>query len=98
VTARVLAIRRHIVERSTFARFETLKERGEHEVDFDRFKDALELFLKLLLKQQIADMRQGRQPGNGVVVQTLSRHEREQLREALSSVEHVDDLVRDLLF
>jgi CBS domain-containing protein len=96
--ARVLAIRHHVVERSTFTRFETLKARDEHEVDFDRFKDALELFLKLLLKQQITDMRQGRQPGNGVVVQTLSRHEREQLREALSSVEHVDDFVRDLLF
>jgi DNA polymerase-3 subunit epsilon/CBS domain-containing protein len=96
--ARVLAIRHHVVERSTFTRFETLKERGEHEVDFDRFKDALELFLKMLLRQQIIDMRQGRQPGNGVIVQGLSRHEREQLHEALASVRHVDEFVRDLLF
>jgi CBS domain-containing protein len=96
--ARALAVRHHIVERSTFVRFDALKARSVHEVDFDRFKEALELFLKLLLKQQITDIRQGRQPGNGVVVQTLSHHEREQLREALSSVEHVGDFVRDLLF
>jgi DNA polymerase-3 subunit epsilon/CBS domain-containing protein len=96
--ARALAIRHHIVERSTFARLAALKARGGHEVDFDRFEDALELFLKLLLRQQITDVRQGRQPGNGVAVQLLSRHEREQLREALAAVEHVCDFARDLLF
>jgi DNA polymerase-3 subunit epsilon/CBS domain-containing protein len=99
MAARALAIRHHIVERSTFARLATLKARGvAHEVDFDRFEEALELFLKLLLQQQITDIRQGRQPGNGVAAQTLSRHEREQLREALSSVGHIGDFVRDLLF
>lgn len=97
--ARVLAIRHRVVERSTFARFSGLKARDlGHEIDLGRFEQALDLFLSLMLKQQVGDIEQGRQPGNSVTTQALSRYEREQLREALSSVEHVGEFVRDLLF
>jgi CBS domain-containing protein len=97
--ARVLAIRHHVVERSTFARFAGVdaKDLG-HEIDFGRFAQALELFLAMILKQQVEDIGQGLRPCNGVAVQGLSRYEREQLRETLAAVEHVGDFVRDLLF
>jgi DNA polymerase-3 subunit epsilon/CBS domain-containing protein len=97
--ARALAIRHHVVERSTYARFANLRARGlGHEIDFGRFEQALNLFLALMLRQQIADIGMGIQPGNTVVIQTLSRYEREQLRAALSSVANIDAFVRDLLF
>lgn len=97
--ARALAIRHHIVERSTFARFASLQSKAlGHDVDLGRFEEAMDLFLKLVLRQQVADMGQGQQPANSVAVQALSRFEREQLREALASVEHVNAFVRDLLF
>jgi DNA polymerase-3 subunit epsilon/CBS domain-containing protein len=97
--ARALAIRHHVVERSTFDRFAGLrsKELG-HEIDLGRFEQALELFLMRILRQQAADIGAGRRAGNSVAVQSLSRFEREQLREALSAVGHVDAFVRDLLF
>lgn len=97
--ARALAIRHHVVERSTFARFAGLRAKQlGHEIDLGRFEQALDLFLLRILKQQVADLGVGRQPGNAVAVQGLSRFEREQLREALSAIAHVDDFVRDLLF
>ena len=97
--ARALAIRHHVVERSTFARLATLDARElGHAIDFGRFEQALDLFLALMLNQQIRDVGHGRQPGNSVEVQALSRYERERLREAFGSVEHVGEFVRDLLF
>jgi DNA polymerase-3 subunit epsilon/CBS domain-containing protein len=97
--ARALAIRHHVVERSTFARFAGVDAKGlGHEIDFGRFAQALDLFLAMILKQQVEDIGQGLQPGNSVAMQGLSRYEREQLREALAAVEHVSDFVRDLLF
>lgn len=97
--ARALAIRHHVVERSTYARFGGLREKGlGHDVDSGRFEQALDLFLALMLRQQVVDVGLGRQPGNAVATQTLSQYEREQLREALSSVAPVDAFVRDLLF
>lgn len=97
--ARALAIRHRVVERSTFARFVGLDAKGlGHEIDFGRFEQALDLFLTLILKQQIQDIGHGRPPGNSVAVQALSRYEREQLRQALAAVGHVGDFVRDLLF
>jgi DNA polymerase-3 subunit epsilon/CBS domain-containing protein len=97
--ARALAIRHGVVERSTFARFAGLKAKNlGHEIDLDRFEQALDLFLALILKQQIMDIGQGLQPGNRVAVQALSRYQREQLREALAAVEPVADFVQDLLF
>ena len=97
--ARALAIRHHVVERSTFARLAGLRSKQlGHEIDLGRFEPALDLFLMRMLRQQVADIGAGRQAGNAVAVQGLSRYEREQLREALSAVAHVDAFVTDLLF
>jgi CBS domain-containing protein len=97
--ARALAIRHHVIERSTFARLAGLRAKSlGHEIDFGRIEGALELFLSFILTQQLRDIAEGRQPSNKVAVQALSRFQREQLREALGAVEHVDDFVQDLLF
>jgi CBS domain-containing protein len=97
--ARALAIRHGVVERSTYARFAGLAARElGHEIDLGRFAQALDLFLTLILKQQVSDIGQGRQPTNSVAMQMLSRYEREQLRESLVSVAPVGEFVRDLLF
>jgi CBS domain-containing protein len=97
-TARTLAIRHHVVERSTQARLAGIKslDRGG-EADLDALADAQEIFLDLILRQQIVDIADGRPANNRVAVERLSRRERGRLRVALNAVGHLDDLMRDLL-
>jgi CBS domain-containing protein len=97
--ARVLAIRHHVVERSTPARLSgvaglTLKS-GD---DFDSLNEAHETFAELILRQQTADISDGIPPTNAVAVGPLSRRDRKRLRAALAAVEHLDRLARELLF
>ena len=97
--ARALAIRHHVTARSTPARLNALKAlRLGAEHDLDSFIDAHELFLDLILKQQLEDIRRGLKPGNTVEARRLSHRERKQLRTALSAAEQVDVTTRDLLF
>lgn len=97
--ARALAIRHGVVERSSFLRFTGLSARElGHDVDLERFQHALALFLGLIVKQQVRDMAQGHAPSNKVALAALTRYERDELREALSSIRHVQEFVRDLLF
>ena len=98
-TARVLAIRHHVVERSTPARLggvKALEIGGER--DLDALLEAQETFLDLLATQQIEDIKRGTPPSNAVAVKRLSSHDRNRLRAALEAVQHLDDLTRDLLF
>ena len=97
--ARVLAIRHHILERSTSARLAGIKalEVGA-ENDLDALLEAQESFLHLLAAQQIADIGRGIPPSNGIAVNLLSPKDRARLRAALKAVEHLDDFKRDLLF
>jgi DNA polymerase-3 subunit epsilon/CBS domain-containing protein len=98
-TARVLAIRHHVVERATPARLAGIKARGVgagH--DLDALSEAQATFLDLILDQQIDDIEHGIPPTNDVAVKRLSRRDRERLRAALSSVAHLEELTRDLLF
>ena len=97
--ARALAICHHVVERSTSARLAGLKalEIGGAR-DLDALTRAQDTFLSLLLDQQIEDVERGIPPSNNVAVKRLSSDKRDALRTALKSVEHLDDLERDLLF
>lgn len=96
--ARALAIRHDVRERSTFLRLQGLKAKGlGHEPDFDRFAGALDLFLELMLRQQLRDVEDS-SPSNDVDLNALSRVERGQLRLALAHVADIDNFVRDLLF
>ena len=98
-TARVLAIRHHVVERSTPARLAGIKALGlGAESDLDALVEAQGIFLDLLVAQQIEDMEHGTPASNAVAVKRLSRRDRDRLRSALEAVGHLDDLTRDLLF
>ena len=96
--ARVLAVRHHVVERSTVARIAGIKALGRGaERDLDALADAQAVFLELILVQQIEDCERGLPATNRVAVERLSRRDRARLRGALQSIEHLDGLVRDLL-
>jgi CBS domain-containing protein len=97
--ARVLAIRHHVIERSTPVRLAGVAAvTRESGADLDALNDALEIFVELILRQQIEDMKAGVPPTNAVAVNRLSRRDRNRLRAALAAVEHLDDLTRELLF
>jgi DNA polymerase-3 subunit epsilon/CBS domain-containing protein len=98
-TARVLAIRHHLLERSTPARLSAIAALGRGGgTDLDALARAHAEFLDLILAQQIADIHDGRPPNNKVLVKRLSREQRMRLREALRAVRHLDALTHDLLF
>lgn len=97
--ARVLAICHHVRERSTPARLAGLRALGiGAEKDLDALSDAQEVFLDLILAQQIADAADGKPATNAVAVKTLSARDRERLRTALRAVAPLEDVSRDLLF
>lgn len=97
--ARVLAIRHHVLERSTPARLSAIAALGRGGAqDIEALMRAQVLFLDLILRQQLADLRAGLPPSNKVMVKRLSRAQRSRLREALGAVRHIDALTRDLMF
>ena len=97
-TARVLAIRHHIMERSTTARLAGLAALDKGTSDLEALSNAHAVFVDLILAQQIADIDAGRPPSNKVQVKGLSRQQRARLKEALHANAHLDALTRDLLF
>jgi len=98
-TARVLAIRHHLLERSTQARLSAAASLGHGgDTDLDALARAHEVFINLILGQQVADMHGGLPPSNKVAIKPLSREQRTRLRESLGAVRHLDALMRDLLF
>jgi DNA polymerase-3 subunit epsilon/CBS domain-containing protein len=97
--ARVLAIRHHVVERSTPARLSGIRALGlGGERDLEAFDEAHATFLELILHQQIEDIDSGRPPTNAVAVKRLSRRDRERLHAALDATRALTPLTRDLLF
>jgi DNA polymerase-3 subunit epsilon/CBS domain-containing protein len=98
-TARILAIRHHIVERSTLARLaglQALKIGAEN--DLDALARAERVFLDLIADQQVEDIAAGRPPSNKVEVKRLGGEDRDRLRDALEAVRNLDELTRNLLF
>ena len=82
-TARVLAIRHHVVERSTPARLAGVRALAiGGESDLDALLEAQETFLDLLATQQIEDIERGTSPSNAVAVKRLSSNDRNRLRTA----------------
>lgn len=98
-TARVLAICHHVVERSTPARIDgvrALNVGGER--DLAGLAEAQSVFLDLIVRQQVDDIAHGIAPTNAVAVKSLSRKSRDSLHKALEASQHLEGLVRDLLF
>ncbi|MEZ5786761.1 MAG: DUF294 nucleotidyltransferase-like domain-containing protein [Xanthobacteraceae bacterium] len=97
--ARALAIRYHILQRSTSERLAAVSHLGiggAH--DLQGFIDALGVFLDLILAQQLADLEQGLAPSHAVAVKSISGYERLRLRAALEQVAQLEWFTRDLLF
>ncbi len=97
-TARVLAVRHHLLERSTPARLAAVAALGRGQHDLEALSHAQGLFLDLIVEQQVVDMQAGLPPSNKVAVRRLSREQRKDLREALGSLRHLATLTHDLLF
>jgi DNA polymerase-3 subunit epsilon/CBS domain-containing protein len=97
--ARALAIRYHVMERSTPARLTAVKALVQASAsDLDALGDAQGVFLDLIVSQQVEDIAHGIPPSNAVAVKRLSARDRDRLREAVQAVTVIDDLIRDLLF
>ena len=97
--ARAMAIRYHVMDRSTSARLAGVKALVHvSETDLDALVEAQGVFLDLILSQQIEDIAKGTPPSNAVSVKRLSPRDRDRLRAALEAVTAVDELTRDLLF
>jgi CBS domain-containing protein len=96
--ARALAICHHIGERATPARLAGIKALGLGGDDLDALDAAHELFMSLILAQQLDDVAHGVPPSNAVSLKRLTRAHRARLRSALDAVGNLDTLTRDLLF
>ncbi|MFG3596223.1 DUF294 nucleotidyltransferase-like domain-containing protein [Bradyrhizobium sp. RDI18] len=96
---RAMAIRYHVMERSTSARLAGVKARVQaSESDLDALGEAQRVFLDLILSQQVEDIAHGIPPSNAVAVKRLSGRDLDRLRAALDAVSTIDELGRDLLF
>ncbi len=97
--ARALAIRHHVLERSTLARLAGVKALGHGgERDLDAVAEAQGVLLEFLLDQQLDDLQHGTPPSNAISIKRLSRRDQGRLRSALKVTGHLDGLARDLLF
>ena len=97
--ARAMAIRYHVMDRSTSARLAGVKALVHvSETDLDALGEAQGVFLDLIVSQQVENIAHGTPPSNAVSVKRLSARDRDRLRVALEAVTAIDDLTRDLLF
>lgn len=80
----MLALRHRIARRNSFDRAEALIAAGVLEARFGRdLMQALAVFIRLRLAEQIREIRDGQVPGNRIVAADLRRLDRDLLRDAL---------------
>jgi signal-transduction protein with cAMP-binding, CBS, and nucleotidyltransferase domain len=96
--ARVLALKNQIADLATGDRLAGAVEAGALEPqDGLLFREAQELFLSVILEQQLLDMERGLEPGTKVEIRRLNPVIRERLRAALKEIDLMDFAVRDSL-
>lgn len=93
--ARVLAIRHGVTAHSTAARLSGLiaSDHGGG-ADLAGFDADHKLALELILRQQLADILEGRPPGNRVATRPLPAPQAQQLKDALARQGAIADLLR----
>jgi CBS domain-containing protein len=97
-TARVLALRFHVGERSTPARLSAVKSlHVGAERDLEALIHAHRVLLGAMLDQQLIDIAAGLPASNKVETRRLGSAELESLKDALKSLRYADEMVRDLL-
>lgn len=97
--ARVLSIRHHLPAHSTPERLRAVSrlDIGGGD-DLARLIEIHRLVVDHILRQQVEDIAAGIPPSNKVDIGRLGRSRRNELRDALKSVNDVAPLVRDLIF
>jgi len=95
--ARAMALAHRVEATGTRARLAAVAELSlMGSGDLERFGKAHELFLELILRQQIEDMAAGKTPGSLVDVSGLPRAARRHLKVALRDIAHLPQLVLDV--
>lgn len=93
---RALALKHRITETNSFRRADLLVEAGAlHERDARDAQQALSVFLRLRLTDQLRKLKQGEAIDNHIDVAALRRLDRELLRDALRVVNQFKDLVAE---
>jgi CBS domain-containing protein len=97
-TARVLAIYHGLAEHSTKARLDGVRALGlGSDEDLAAMIGTQQIILGAVLDQQLADIAAGRPPSNKVEIKRLSRDFQARLKDALGSIRHADETLRNLL-
>jgi DNA polymerase-3 subunit epsilon/CBS domain-containing protein len=95
-TARILALKHEIYERSTAARLKAARNLpGISETLIDHALEAHGLLLHHILEQQLRDIERGYKSSNNVAVNELTLYERERIRWALEQVRLLPNLLGD---
>ena len=88
--ARLLSLRAGLPETSTLARLDGLVAKGAlHPDDHDNLTDAFQFISQLLLRQQVEDFAAGREVGDFVPEERLSKREKEHLVTCLRGIVNV---------
>lgn len=98
-TARVLAIRHHVVARATADRIGAIRDKGLGAADdLSRLIEVHRMVLALVLTQQLDDVEHGVPLSAKVAVKRLTRAEADDLKTALGRLSHLSTMTKDLLF
>lgn len=96
--ARAVALRHGVEALSTPERLRgAVAAAGRAETDADLIIDAHRLIQRLILSQQIIDIAAGLKPGSRVHLASLNHRDHDRLKEALSRVGLIQDMLRDLI-
>jgi CBS domain-containing protein len=92
--ARLLSLRAGLPETSTQARLDGLVAKGAlHREDYDNLTDAFQFTSRLLLRQQVEDFAAGREIGDFVPDERLSKREKDHLVTCLRGIVNVRTLL-----
>jgi signal-transduction protein with cAMP-binding, CBS, and nucleotidyltransferase domain len=93
-SVRILALRDGIASTETRVRLAALRERGTLKKELaEATAEAFRLLTELLLRAQLQDYREGRQPGAYVSLELLSPQQRKGLKVALRTVARLQNMV-----
>lgn len=96
--ARVMALRLGEAATSTGDRLRTIARSGLiGEEDITRLIEAQDLILRLMLRQQIADLEAGRAPGNRIDRGSIARRDLARLKAALKHLELLPDMTQSVI-
>lgn len=94
--ARVLALKHGLLERSTAARLEALRNKADiPKRQVEQVLEAHKILLGVILNQQLADIERGTPPSSRVDPKDIPSTEKERLKWALEHVKSVRDLLGD---